>query len=243
MIHEILFLIVVLLTNVIQCITGFAGTVLAMPVSVMLIGFSSAKSILNVLGIAASVGVLANGYKNVNKKEFLKMTGFLLPGIIAGYFVGPRLLAYQKAAYVLLGSIVILFAAVNFIKLFSKKESKKPGTALSAAILLSSGLVHGVFVCGGPLLVTYASRQLEDMQVFRATLSAVWIVLNSIILFSDVKNGYFDQHVLLLLLVSLVVLIAAILLGNLIAKKMSKKAFLILSYALMFISGLSLLVK
>ncbi len=45
--QNILFLIVVFLTNIIQCVTGFAGTVLAMPFSVMLIGLAPAKAILN----------------------------------------------------------------------------------------------------------------------------------------------------------------------------------------------------
>ena len=69
MLNNALFLLVVFLSNIIQCITGFAGTVLAMPFSVMLIGLADAKAILNVLGAAASVGVLITGYKYVNKKE------------------------------------------------------------------------------------------------------------------------------------------------------------------------------
>ena len=55
MIKNILFLIVVFLTNIIQCITGFAGTVLAMPFSIMLVGYDVAKPILNVLGLLASI--------------------------------------------------------------------------------------------------------------------------------------------------------------------------------------------
>ena len=191
--NSILFLIVVLLTNIIQCITGFAGTVLAMPVSVLLIGFTSARAMLNMLGIAASVGVLIPGYKHVNKKELLKMLAFLVPGIIIGYFISPKLLSYQKAAYILLGSIVILFAAINIIKMISKKESKTQGSVISTIVLICSGLIHGVFVCGGPLLVTYASTKLKDTDEFRTTLSAIWIVLNGLILISDLKNGYFDK--------------------------------------------------
>ena len=241
--QNILFLIVVFLTNIIQCVTGFAGTVLAMPFSVMLIGLAPAKAILNVLGAAASVGVLIQCHKSVNKKEFLKMTGFLLPGIAAGYFLSPYLMGVQKAAYMILGGIVIFFAVLNFIKLMAKKEAKAPGPALSAVILLASGLVHGVFVCGGPLLVTYASRKLTDTQEFRATLSATWIVLNGLMIVSDAFNGYFDAPTLKLLAFSLPVLAAAIVAGNLIAKRLSKKAFLILSYALMLISGISLFLK
>jgi uncharacterized membrane protein YfcA len=241
--NNALFLIVVFLTNIIQCITGFAGTVLAMPFSVMLIGLAPAKAILNVLGFAASVGVLIPARRSVNRREFLKIVGFLLPGIAAGYFLSPMLVSMQKAAYLLLGCTVIFFAVLNFIKLFTEKPAKPQHPALSAAILLLSGLVHGVFVCGGPLLVTYAGRKLEDPQEFRATLSAVWIVLNGIMIFTHYQSGYFNGNTFVLLLYALAVLVGAILLGNLIANKMSKKAFLVLSYVLMIISGLSLLIQ
>ena len=227
--YNVLFLIIVFLTNIIQCVTGFAGTVLAMPFSVILIGLAPAKAILNVLGFAASIGVLTQGYKNVNRKEFLKMAALLLPGIAAGYFLSPLLVSVQKVSYVLLGSIVIVFAVLNFIKLIRNKETKPVGPVLSVLILLASGLVHGVFVCGGPLLVTYASRQLKDTQEFRATLSAVWIVLNGIMMFSDIANGYFTRDVLLLLIPSIAVLVFAVIIGNLIAKKLNKKTFLIVS--------------
>ncbi len=50
MAKKILFLLVVFFTNIIQGITGFAGTMLAMPPSVMLVGFDTAKPILNALG-------------------------------------------------------------------------------------------------------------------------------------------------------------------------------------------------
>lgn len=44
---ELLFLLVLFVSNVIQAITGFAGTVLAMPPSVYLLGLDHAKVVLN----------------------------------------------------------------------------------------------------------------------------------------------------------------------------------------------------
>ena len=46
---ELLFLLVLFVSNVIQAITGFAGTVLAMPPSVYLLGLDHAKLVLNVM--------------------------------------------------------------------------------------------------------------------------------------------------------------------------------------------------
>ena len=47
--NYIAFYIVIFLTNVIQGITGFAGTILAMPPGLMLVGYDVEIPILNLL--------------------------------------------------------------------------------------------------------------------------------------------------------------------------------------------------
>ncbi|MGN1347419.1 MAG: sulfite exporter TauE/SafE family protein [Acutalibacteraceae bacterium] len=243
MIKTILFLIVVFFSNIIQCVTGFAGTVLAMPPSMMLVGYETAKPILNVLGIAASIGVIATTYKSINKKEFLKITFVMLLGIIGGIFISGYFEQYAKVLYVVLGITVILIAVINAANFFAKKESKTLSEAVSLLLLILSGLIHGVFVCGGPLLVTYASAKLKDKNEFRSTLSAVWIVLNTVILFSDIRSGRFHKDTLVLLLISMAVLFFAVFFGNVISKKLNRNTFLVITYVLMFISGISLIFK
>ena len=87
MLRHIVFEVVVLLTNIMQCITGFAGTVLAMPFSVMLEGYDVARPVLNVLGVAASLFIVIKEYKHINVKEFRKMAGVMLLGIIGGLYL------------------------------------------------------------------------------------------------------------------------------------------------------------
>lgn len=243
MLNKILFLIVVFLSNVIQCITGFAGTVLAMPFSVMLVGFETARPVLNVLGLLASVYVLSVSFKSLNKKEFLKISAVMVLGILGGIFIKDALSAYSSALYKILGILVIFFALLNAYSFYSKKSGSKMPVPLQYAVLILSGLVHGVFVCGGPLLVTYASSKMKDKDEFRSTLSAVWIFLNGIIAVSDIFGGAFTVSVIKISCLSVIVLIFALILGNLVYKKMSRKAFLNLTYVLMVISGISLLVK
>lgn len=59
---EVLFYVIIFLANIIQGITGFAGTILAMPFSIHLVGYAVAKPVLNVLGIIAGIYVVAGGY-------------------------------------------------------------------------------------------------------------------------------------------------------------------------------------
>lgn len=243
MIRNILFLIVVFLTNIIQCITGFAGTVLAMPFSVMLIGYDAAKAILNLLGLLASVYIVIICFKQINKKELAKMTGIMLVGMAAGMYLKRFFTGNPSLLYKTLGIIVIAFAVMNAVKFFRHKEDKELPAPVSVILLVLSGVVHGMFVCGGPLLVTYASGKLKDKDEFRGTLSAVWIILNGILFAGDIVSGAFDPPTVKLTLIAAAVLAAALIAGNLISKKMSRKVFLILTYILMLISGISLLVK
>ena len=243
MVKEILFCIVVFLTNVIQCVTGFAGTVLAMPFSVLLIGYDTARPILNLLGLLASVYVAAVCFRHIQKKELVKMTGIMLVGMAAGiylkrFFAGDPTLLYRT-----LGMIVIAFAVMNAALFFAHKESARLPAPVSVLLLTAAGIVHGMFVCGGPLLVTYASGKLRDKNAFRGTLSAAWVLLNGILFVSDWISGAFVPSTVKLSLVSVPILALALCLGNRIAKRIDRRAFLVLTYILMLVSGVSLLVK
>lgn len=243
MLKNSLFLIVVFLTNIIQCITGFAGTVLAMPASIMLVGYGVAKPVLNVLGAAASVGVVATNRKSVNKKEFLKITLIMLSGIVVGVFISDHFSQYASILYRVLGVTVISVAVMNMIKFFKKSEEKELPKPVGIILLVLSGLIHGIFDCGGPLLVVYAAAKMKKSDELRSTLSAVWIVLNSVIMLHDIVDGYFVSSTLALTAVSMLVLLLALFIGNAISRKLSRNAFLVLTYVLMLISGVSLFLK
>lgn len=243
MARQIAFYIIVLLTNIVQCITGFAGTVLAMPFSIMLVGYPTAKPILNILGIVVSAYIVAANFKKINKKEFIKITAVMALCIFADYSIGRYFVQYESVMYKTLGVTVIIFAVINAVKFYSKKDEKELPPPVMNIILILAGFVHGIFVCGGPLLVTYAAGKLKDKDEFRATLSAVWVILNSLIMFEDIAAGYFNKQVLIMLSISVIIVLVAMAIGNTLCKKMSKNLFLQITYVLMLISGVSLLIK
>lgn len=220
-----------------------------MPFSIMLVGFDVARPILNVLGIVASVIIVAQKRQFVNKKELLKITCIMLAGMVPGFLIINHFSVNSGVLYKTLGIIVIGFTALGIIrsrrqgKNNDKKQNRLFNDIVMYGLLLLSGIVHGMFVCGGPLLVVYANDKLKDSDEFRSTVSAVWIVLNSINMFTDIGAGRFNGNTVILLLISTAVLFLAMLIGNLIYKHMNKKAFMVLTYTLMAISGVSLLVK
>ena len=263
---EALFYLVVFLANVIQGITGFAGTILAMPFSVRLVGMDVAVPVLNVLGLLSGIYVFAGNRKHVDTKEIKRMLAVTVPAVIAGILIKYWLSARPGVLYMVLGAVVTATALLGLWKMFVRKsadedpagadtekgpirtytdDAKRPQniSLTSILILAASGLVHGMFVCGGPLLISYLALRIKDKTAFRATISTVWIFLNGIILISQMIQGAWNADLLRVQLISVPFLLAGMLLGGVLYRHMSQRTFMVLTYVLLFIAGLSLFFK
>lgn len=248
MLNQILFYIVILLTNIIQGITGFAGTILAMPPGLMLVGYNIAKPILNVLAIFSGIYVFIGNYKKVDWKELLRIVVIMAVGIVAASFIHGFFADKEQLLYKLLGIFVVVLSVHGFYRLVRPAkdlDETKPAHSGPAAygLLALAGIIHGLFVSGGPLLISYLTRRIQDKVVFRATISTVWIFLNSLILFQDVQAGLWTADTAVVGLISLPFLFAGMFIGSKLYARMSQLVFMKLTYILLFISGLSLLVK
>ncbi|MGL5427310.1 MAG: sulfite exporter TauE/SafE family protein [Cetobacterium sp.] len=237
MLKDIIFLAVVFLTNIIQGITGFAGTVLAMPPGIFLQGIDTAKMVLNILGILSSIWIIAISYKDIDWKEVKKIILFMIVG------VGVGMKLFTMLPLDILLRVYAIFIILMALKgMFVKGEIKTPEWFLIGVIFLA-GIIHGMFVSGGPLIMIYVAKKLKTKSSFRATLAIVWIVLNSYLAFSHFNEGLFTPQNIRLCLLSIPPFAVGMLAGNILHDKMSQASFLKLSYILLSISGMSLLVK
>ena len=154
-IREYLFIIIVLFANIIEGITGFAGTMLAMPSSMMLIGTEDAKVILNMVALMVSSTIAVKTYKKINRKELVKITLLMTLGMIIGLYLFSVLpVKLLSVGY----GVLIIVVAVN--GLASKKRMKLPAGIL-IIIVLAAGVIHGLFLPGGALLVVYVTAVIK----------------------------------------------------------------------------------
>lgn len=258
---EYLFYLVIFLANIIQGITGFAGTILAMPFSIHLVGYPVAKPVLNFLGIVAGVYVVVGGYRNINLKELKRVSLYMALGIIGGIILKHFLTGYDHILYMILGLFVIFIGGRGLISMIKyavesrgrigtkgRREEhdeylEKGMTKGDRTLLMTAGIVHGMFVSGGPLIITYLSQHTRSKEEFRRTVSAVWIILNTIIFVSDLMAGYYTMDTIRIQLISLPFLFGGMLLGGVLYKHMSQLLFTVLTYILLCLAGLSLLFK
>ena len=68
---EGLFLLVLFLANTIQAVTGFAGTLLAMAPSMLLLGPDQAKVILNIMAFLSSLFIVSSSLSYVAWRQLL----------------------------------------------------------------------------------------------------------------------------------------------------------------------------
>ncbi|MFI3257652.1 MAG: sulfite exporter TauE/SafE family protein [Spirochaetales bacterium] len=236
MVTDILFFVVIFVSNIIQAITGFAGTMLAMPAAMLLIGLDNAKAILNVIAIIICTLVVIKDRAYINKKEVIKMTAFMIIGICIGMY-----LLKIIPTGILLQIYGVLITLIALKKLFIKKEVPLPNLVLIFIIILA-GIIHGMFISGGSLLVVYAITVLKDKKEFRATLSLLWIFLNSILLITHINAGYFTQDVRFMTYIAVPIALLSIVIGNKIHHMINQNVFLKITYCLLLISGISLLI-
>ena len=262
MLRDILFYMVVFLSNIIQGITGFAGTILAMPFSIRLEGYDTARPILNTLGLLAGIVFAMSGRKYIDKNELKKVVITMAAGIFAGTLIREELEGHKAVLMLILGIFVIIVGARGLLKDEEEhygcleklrhrclsnnscgsleKEHVSKCRIGSIIILLAAGIIHGIFVSGGPLLISYLSRRVKAKASFRSTISAVWVFLNGIIFISDLFEGNYSIHTVRLQFIAIPFLALGLYLGSKLYSKMSQRAFNILTDILLIAAGMAL---
>lgn len=236
--NEFLFAIVLFLSNAMQTITGFAGTALAMPASMLLIGIDNARVVLNITTALTCLLIWVQNRQDTNYHELAKIIGFMLIGMIAGLEIYK--LIPSDGVLIIYAIVVILVGVKNLI--IQPDNTKKLHEKFLIFILLLAGVIHGMFVAGGTLLVIYAMLKLKDKEEFRATIAPVWVVLNAIMLVFFWQDGTLNAYSLEVVAYSIIPLALSIVAGNILVKRINQKTFLTLTYVLLIVSGISLLI-
>ena len=69
-VRDILVFLILFGANLLQAITGFAGTLVSMPPVIKLIGADEAKALLNAIAQISSLMIVVTGFRSINLREF-----------------------------------------------------------------------------------------------------------------------------------------------------------------------------
>ncbi|MBN2223619.1 MAG: TSUP family transporter [Deltaproteobacteria bacterium] len=101
--------------------------------------------------------------------------------------------------------------------------------------------MQGVFASGGPPVVYAVSRSIRDKTVFRSTLAAVWLSINSVLIATYVITHRMTVETIKHSAVMLPMVVLGIVIGEVLHRYINEKHFRIAIFCILIVAGLSIL--
>jgi len=236
----LLLTLIIVLAHFVETVTGFGATVIALALGVYVMSLNDLLVTLVMLGLLQSVYLVAIGYRHIEVRLLLRK---ILPlcglGLAAGVYVSSRL--ETPLLQRLLGAFVMAVAFFELGRLLRRQASARSLNPIKAsALLLAAGIFHGIFASGGPLIVYYTSREIDDKRVFRATLSLLWLVLNSVLLVTFIAANRFNSSQAMLAGQLSIGLVAGISLGEMWHHRIDMRTFRLVVQGVLIVTGIVL---
>ncbi len=234
--NQVLFFFVLMFGVFVQALVGFGGTLLSMPLGIMLMGMGVTKPVMTTMAWLTGVSSLVADYKYIHWPELLKMTAVMLVGVFGSMWIAGKVeLNFLLIIY------AVVVAAIGAKKLFFPSRKEAPKLVQNGALAIA-GLMQGLFVSGGSFLAVYAVARFQDKRQFRATVNAVWGIINIVMIVSYFFSGAITRQVLVMSAIGIVPSLAAIYLGGVLSKYVKQQTFLKVIYLILIVSGLVLLI-
>ena len=245
----VIFALIVFVGYAVQTITGFGSTLILVTFGAHLLDLRDVVTLAVPISLLQTIYIVVRHRDGVDKKLLFKR---VLPVMGLGVALSIWLFssleseAWLRTAF---GAMVLVLGLRELYALFRKPkeedgaEPREVSLPVSLSALLGAGIIHGIYATGGPLLVYAIGRENLDKHTIRSTLSAVWVVLNILLLAAFTYEGRFDASVGMNLLVLAPAVPLGIFVGEWAHRKVNERRFKISMYALLVLAALSLLIR
>lgn len=241
--YTIIFLaILVIIGQTVQTITGFGSNALILPIGAHVYPIGRLIVALVMLSWLQVSWLTCRNYRRIDWNVLLKR---IFPASLIGMPIGMSIYYYLNAERLklILGIFIIITSTLELFRLYGgNKPSRKLPALAGFAVLTAAGVIHGAFATGGPLIVYYSSRQIDEKGAFRATLAMLWFILDCILLITFMIKGRVDTTTLSLAGYLLPAMIAGVVAGELLHNRVNETAFKKLVQIMLLIAGISLFV-
>lgn len=230
-----LIIAVIFISHFVGGLATFGSSLLALPL--LLCISSDLKTfvlLLVLLGFLQGIQILLYTYKDIDKKEYIRICSVMGLGIIGGFLIS----IYLPEIFIMCLLSVVLFTSGVFAFLNPHKRVLNIPYPLKVILLLTAGITHGAFACGGAILTVYANSVFKTKESFRGTLSAVWVSMNLFLGTAFLIKHDINAVKINLLLASVVVVVVASIFAQMSANKMNQRFFFRLTSILLILSGI-----
>ena len=228
-----LAILIIFLSSIIQGITSFGFSLVAVPLLGMLLPLKVVVPMLVLYSLVLNIIILYHIRSHANLKQIIIL---VIAGIIGTPF-GAHILKVvdENILKVVIGVIVTISAFINLygikIKIKNEKLSYIP-------VGFVSGLMNGSASLGGPPLVLFLTNQGVEKQRFRANLTSYFLILNIFTIPTYFLGGQITPNVVSYTLYALPALIIGAFLGVRLGNKVDEALFRKLTLGLIIVTGI-----
>jgi len=243
-----------LVSHIILGCTGFGGTVVAAPFTQLYLGVDVAIPFGNLVTFPVLIVILITEYKKIDWKNLLIIVLVMSIGLPIGQSLFLSMSATVAKFWI--GFIVSVVAILGVYKMFIKiprikkkgEEFKEKPDTLTAKIirylcLFVGGIVHGAFVIGGPLITVYAIAAVKEKSRFRATMTMVWMIINTLNTINSYRTGQLVPEVWQALVLGIPLALVGFLIGNWLHHRVDQDKFMKLVYVVLAVVGLNMFIN
>ena len=233
-----MFILLALLAEVLGTVGGFGSSLFFVPIASYFLDFYSVLGITALFHVSSNLTKIAFFRKGFDKKLVLSIgipaVIFVIAGAFLSKFIETKVLEVSLSIFLIVTSLVF-FIFKNF--------ALKPSLSNSIGGGIFSGLIAGLLGTGGAIRGIVLAAYNLKMESFIATSAIIDLAIDSSRSVVYSLNGYVHKHDLDLIPILFLVSIAGTFIGKQILTKISEKQFKSIVLILVFITGITTLVK
>jgi uncharacterized membrane protein YfcA len=229
---------VIFVATFIRSAFGFGEALVAVPLLALLIPVEEAAPIAVLASIVVAAFVVAQDWRHVHFRSASRLVAATLFGTPLGLLMLTAVDEHVVKAVLAVG--IVGFSSYCLLRRGSARLSDD---RLAWAFGFCAGVLGGAYGMNGPPLVIYGALRGWSPQHFRATLQGYFLPASLLVLAGYALTGLWTQQVTGHFAASLPGIVAAILLGRAVNRRLTGHAFLYVVHALLIVVGLVLLVQ
>ena len=187
---DVLLIAIVTVAFATETAIGFGATLITLSLGSLLLPTADLLYAVLPLNALLSAAILVRARRHVD----LRLLGLrVLPWMALGFPIG--VVAFTRVPEGVLkralGVFVLVLAGLELVKKLRAPAAERPlPRAAALGLLFLGGVVHGAFATGGPPVVYVCGRLVPDKRVFRATLTALWLLLGLVLIVIHARDGH-----------------------------------------------------
>lgn len=220
----------------VEAALGFGATLVTVSLGALFVPLEALLPAFVPLNVVLSSVILARHHRDLDRRLlFFWVLPLMALGLPLGWWGFQNLDRTQS-----LRALGVMVGALALLQLLGPRSDRRPAKVLprplSAGLLVMAGVVHGAFATGGPLVV-YVLGQQQDKANFRATLSALWLILNLVLIGGYLQAGQLTLGTMQLSLQMSLGLLLGLIAGERLFRRVPERHFRTGVYALLLLAA------